>query len=206
MGFPSGLSSLELSPYFTIDEARSDGGFFWQTEDADPYWTGKGSTGKCNPARLADWEGFVADAVAKSTVLEFVDPIYSIPGAYAVSGLPGGWDGVAELVNLDDAWKPIIEGAPVGLILRRGDRVGVVQSNYKSYHMVSKPVVVSSAISQEIEIVPPLLTNIFAPAAQVVFLNPVIRLTIAPNSWSAPRRAREDTIGSFDVREATVQE
>lgn len=205
MSFPSGLSALTLSPFFPIDSASSNGGFSWETEEADPWWTGQGTTGKLNHNRLQDWEGFVAEAIAKSMVLEFVDPIYSIPGAYRQGVLPGGWNGVGELVDMTNTWAPTMSELPVGLALRRGDRLGAVQSGYKSYHMVSKAVVVSSAISQVVEIVPPLLSNIFAPAAQMVFLNPVVRLTILPGSWSAPRRAGVDTVGSFQVQEATVQ-
>lgn len=205
-GFPSGLSSLELSPFWSLEQAQSRGGFVWETEDADPWWVGQGNTGKLDARRLADWEGFIAEAVGKGLAVEFTDPVFNIPGAYRQSGLPAGWDGLAVLANLDNAWAPEIAGLATGLELRRGDRLGLVQGGYKTYHMVTKPVASASTISQVVEIAPPLLTNVFAPAAQVVLLNPVVRLQVEANSWKAPRNAGQNTVGSFRVREAVVQE
>lgn len=206
MSFPSGLSRLELFPNFNILDARTDSGFTWQTEDEDPYWLGSGSTGKLNHIRLGDWEGFIAEAIGKTLVLDLVDPIFNIPSAYRAAGvLPGGWNGIAEVDNLDDAWAPRIDGMPAGLVVRRGDRIGLAQGDYKSCHVVTKPIAAATALNQVVEIAPPLLPNVFAVGAQIVLLNPVVRMHIVPGSWKAPRVAQQDTIGSFSLKEATAQ-
>lgn len=204
--FPSGLQRLKLFPNFVIQDARENSGFTWQTEDEDPYWLGEASTGKLNDVRLGDWEGFVAEAIGKTMVLELVDPMFFIPSAYRATGtLPGGWNGIAILDDVANAWAPRADGFPTGLVLRRGDRLGLVQGDYKTYHIITKPVAATTSTNQVVEISPPLLPNLIGVGAQMVLLNPVVRTHIIPGSWSAPRIARQDTIGSFSLKEAAAQ-
>ena len=130
--FPAGLSTLELEIRFVRDTARDDAGASWETEDADPYWIGRLSTSKLSDDRLQDWEGFIADAVARRQEISFVDPIYRIPAAYRTSGLPDGFDGTATIVNVTDPAAPIFSGLPLGLVLKRGDRLNLIAGSQTS--------------------------------------------------------------------------
>ncbi|WP_156463980.1 hypothetical protein [Devosia sp. Leaf420] len=189
-----------------INDARENSGFTWQTEDEDPYWLGDASTKKLSSVLLADWEGFVAEAIGKTLVIDVVDPVFFMPSAYrAAAALPGGWNGTASVDNVENAWAPRADGLPAGLMLRRGDRVGLVQSGYKTCHIVTKPINAATATNQVIEISPPLLPNLFGVGAQMVFLDPVVRMHIVPGSWSAPRVPNQDTIASFQLKEAAAQ-
>lgn len=203
-GFPFGIAALDLQPQFSIETARSDGGFGWDVESADAFWRGSVTTGKLDHDRLQDWEGFIADAIDNRTVIDFVDPVYSRPGFYRETALPGSWDGSAAIVDLTNTRQPVLSGLPVGLVLRRGDRLSASEGAANSYHMVTKPLVVSSATEQAVDVSPLILPNVMAEDSAITFVDPVIKLMVEVNSWRAPRRARVQTVGSFSVYEAPV--
>lgn len=206
MTFPSGLNTIEFTPFFPVSEARDDAGNVWETREADPYWKGRGTTGKLNHDRLQAWEAFMLDAMLSRRTIEFVDPIYRIPAAYRSIGvLPFGFSGTGSLVDLEDPAAPIVANLPIGLVLRRGDRIGFADADNKTCHLVNADLTVDSISTQAIAVVPPVLPNVFEAGADVVLLNPVLRLNIEPNSWSVPRRARVDAIGTFAVIEAGIE-
>ena len=205
MSFPTGLNTIEFAPFLPVEEARDDAGNIWETRDADPYWRGRGTTGRLNHDRLQDWDGFMLDATMNRRVIEFVDPVYRIPAAYRVSGvLPGGFSGTGSVADLDDPNLPVFANLPVGLVLRRGDRIGFANGTNKTLHMVLANLTVTSFTEQAVAIVPPVLPNVFDVGDDVVLLNPVLRLNIEPNSWNVPRRARQDSVGTFSVIEAGI--
>jgi len=205
MNFPSGLASIEFTPFIPTDQARDEAGNVWQTHDADPYWQGKGRTGKLNFDRWQDWDGFMLDAMVNRRAIEFVDPVYRLPGAYRSTGvLPFGFSGTGSLVNLDDPLAPVVAGLPVGLVLRRGDRIGFANADNKTLHVITAGITVSSNTAQAIEVLPPVLPNVFDTGDDVVLKDAVLRLNIEPNSWSAPRIARQDSVGTFSVTEAGI--
>lgn len=204
MSFPGGLLSIDFAPFFPVEEARDDAGNVWETRDADPYWQGRGTTGKLNFDKLQNWDGFMLDAMLNRRVIEFVDPIYRVPAHYRKSPLPGGFSGTGQVANLLDPLNPAVQGLPVGMVLKRGDRIGFADSNNKTCHVITADLVVSSNVAQPIPVVPPVLPNVFGPGDDVVLVDPVLRLNIEPNSWSAPRRALQDTVGTFSVIEAGI--
>lgn len=204
MSFPSGLLSIDFAPFFPVEEARDDAGNVWETRDADPYWQGRGTTGKLNFDRLQDWDGFMLDAILNRRVFEFIDPIYRFPSHYRGGVLPGGFSGTGQVASLLDPLVPLVQGLPVGLVLKRGDRIGFADIHNKTCHVITSSLTVTSNTVQPIPVVPPVLPNVFAPGDDVVLVDPVLRLNIEPNSWSAPRLARQDTVGSFSVIEAGI--
>ena len=203
MSFPGALSAIRLSPFLPTEEARDDAGNSWQTMDADPYWRGSASTTKLTAAMLQDWEAFMLGAMQDRLAIEFVDPLFRLPKNYRSSGLPLGFDGIGSLADLTDPAAPVVSGLPLGLVLRRGDRLGVASGSNKSCHMVKADVTVASETAQTISVVPPILANVFEAGNDVVLVDPAIRLNIVPNSWSAPRQAMALPIGSFEVVEAS---
>lgn len=203
MSFPGGLSALTFAPFFPTEEARDNAGNSWQTMDADPYWRGTASTTKLNAGLLQDWDGFMLAAMQDRLAIEFVDPLFRLPRAYRASGLPLGFGGIGSIADLSDPATPVVSGLPVGLVLRRGDRLGVASGANKTCHVVRADVTVASGTAQAISVVPPIMDNVFEAGDDVVLADPGIRLNIVPNSWSVPRRAMTLTIGSFDVVEAS---
>lgn len=204
MSFPDGLSSIDFAPFLPMDGDRSDGGDVWWTMDADAYWRGRASTSKLNSRLLQDWEGFMLEAMLNQSVIEFVDPVFRIPAEYRASGLPAGFDGTGIIMDLDDPLNPVIFGLPVGLKLKRGDRIGVVSAGNKACHLITSDLTVTDDEAQAVPVLPPIASNVFSEADTVTLLNPVIRLTIVPNSWSAPRQARSEPVGTFEVAEASL--
>ena len=204
MSFPAGLSQIDFAPFLPMDGARSDAGDTWWTMDADAYWQGRASTTKLNPALLQNWEGFMLEAMLNQSSIEFVDPQLRIPAAYRGVGLPGGYDGVAVIEDLSDPLIPVVSGMPVGLVLRRGDRIGAVSVGNKTCHLLTANVTVVSNTAQALPVLPPILDNVFGAGDELHVLDPVIRLTVVPNSWSAPRRALSEPVGSFEVVEASI--
>jgi hypothetical protein len=202
--FPAGLSALELDIRWVRGNARDDAGASWETEDADPYWTGRLSTSKLNDDRLQDWEGFVSDAVAARLEIEFIDPIYRIPAAYRTTGLPGAYAGTGVIVNVTNPAAPVFSGLPLGLVLRRGDRLNLVDGARSSYHRLRADVTVASGAAQALPIVPYALDHVFGPGDGLLLLDPKVKLNIVANSWSAPRRARMLTVASCSLEEASL--
>lgn len=205
MNFPGNLSLIELDPNWVKDEARDQGGNVWETEDADPFWTGRLSTTKLNHDRLQDWVGFVHTAVRDRLAIEFVDPVFYIPAAYRGVGLPGGWDGLGTLFDISNGLQPVFSGLPVGLQLRRGDRLSIFDTDNCRYHMVESNLVVASATEQMVPITPAGLPNVFEAGDSVSFLNPRVLLNIVPNSWRVTRTPRQEPVGTFQVEEASVR-
>lgn len=204
MSFPAGLSQIDFAPFLPMDGARSDAGDTWWTMDADAYWQGRASTTKLHPALLQNWEGFMLDAMLNQSAIEFVDPQLRIPAAYRGGALPGGYDGVAVIESLSNPLSPVVSGLPVGLVLRRGDRIGAVSAVNKTCHLLTANVTVASSTAQALPVLPPILDNVFGPGDALHLLDPVIRLTVVPNSWGAPRQARSEPVGTFQVVEASI--
>lgn len=205
MSFPAGLSAIEFGPFLPMDGARSDAGDVWWTMDADAYWQGNASTTKLNPALQANWDGFMLAAMFHQTAVEFTDPRYRLPSAYRSAGvLPGGFDGEADIADLADPLNPVISGLPVGLELKRGDRIGVVSVDNKTLHVLAADVTVASSTAQVLPVLPPILDNVFSAGDQIRLIDPAVRLTVVPNSWSVRQQARSEPIGTFQVVEASV--
>lgn len=204
MNLPGGLSSIEFAPFLPMEGARSDGGDTWWTMDADAYWQGRATTTKLNPALLQQWDAFMLEAMFNQSGFEFIDPQFRMPRAYRASGLPVGFAGVGSIVDLADPLRPVASGLPVGLLLKRGDRVGAVSADNKTCHLLTSDVAVASNSAQALPVLPPILDNVFGAGDALHLVDPVIRLTVAPNTWSVPRTARSEPVGSFQVVEASI--
>jgi hypothetical protein len=204
VSFPHGLSGIEFLPFLPIERTSDLGHNIWETHDADAYWQGRATTTKLTDAKLQDWEAFMLASMYGRTAIDFVDPVFRIPAAYRDSNtLPFGFDGVGEIADLGDPLNPVALGLPVGLVLKRGDRISARSATNITCHMLVSDVVVSSNTAQALAVVPPILDNIFEAGDELVLLNPAIRINIVPNSWSAPRRAQQLTVGTFSVEEAS---
>ena len=204
ISFPAGLARLDLRIQWGRLVARDKLGGSWESEDADPYWTGSLTTSKLTDARLQDWEAFAAGAIAARSVIAFVDPVFRLPLAYRASGLPGDWDGTGEVEALDDPSAPVVSGLPVGVTLKRGDRLNLVDGTARSYHMLRADVTVASDTAQALPIVPYALPNAFSAGAGVSFADPSVGLHIVANSWTAPRVARQLTVATASLEEAAT--
>lgn len=191
---------LELEPDHLIYSTQSRGGYTSEVTFGDPTWGGSMRTTPLSERQLRAWEAFISEATQRMLAFELVHPLRLTPLEYSYDSLP--FSGTAAMVNIDDLNSPRLSGLPVGLQLRRGDRVQFTEGDHTAYRMVRSDVLVSSVLDQAVPVTPRLPLGMFTTAASAVFKDPKMRLRVTKNSWSAPLTAGQPTRGTFDVYEA----
>lgn len=181
----SAFGGIDVAPELGVAFARSEGGLVITSRNFDPYWRGRFTTGPLDPrgsnerARFIAWLIWAAD---NNMRVDIVHPRHRYPAAYTADTWPMG--GNAGLVDVPDLRTLVLSGLPAGLILRRGDRLSVLQDGLVVHRWIANDLVVASTIAQAVEVTPRLPIGVLAPAAAVVLENPPLRCTIVPGSWS----------------------
>lgn len=132
--------------------------------------------------------------------VDFVHPVHKLPSAYTVDTWP--MIGNATLGGISDLRTIAVSGLVVGMTLRQGDRLSIVQGDIIIHRWFARDLVVDSTISQTLELTPRLPIGVLAPGAAVVLRDPKMRFMIVPNSWSSREVAREECTISFEVQES----
>lgn len=183
--------------------ARSEGGLFVTSRKADPFWNGPMTTqplqGWQGNNQHADFLAFLTNCVDRNLRVDFVHPRHRLPSAYTDDTWPMAGD--ASLNAVTDAWTINAAGLSTGLILKRGDRLSVLQGDLVVHRWVAANLVVSSAISQNIQLTPRLPIGVLAADAVVVLRDPKMRFMIVPGSWDGEEVANPSPI-TFEVSEA----
>ena len=200
----TGFSGIGALPALGINSQRSEGGLVITSRRADPYWSGRltsgplSSTGDNERASLIAW---LYNTVELNLRVDWVHPRHRLPRAYTAATWP--MVGNASLVDVPDLRTIVVSGLTDGLVLQRGDRLSIMQDDIIIHRWISADLVVSSAISQSIALTPRLPIGVLAPAAAVVLEDPKMRFMIVPESW---RDSAGESYGpspiSFDIQEA----
>lgn len=206
LSFPtSDFYEVDLQPDFFIATSRSRGNESSEVRYADPLWGGRLTTTVLSAKQLKQWEAFISQCSDEFVTVDFVDPSFRVPMDYTVTTLSAltwpGVTGIGEVNSITNLRTLVCSNVPTNFSLRRGDRVAVTEGTEVAYRMVSEDVVASGA-TFNLKLTPRLPLGLFSSAAQVRFLNPFVRLRVAPNTWDAVRRGGEGQQGQFEVFEA----
>lgn len=196
------FTGLNVLPNDGKSFARSEGGLVITSSRVDPYWRGRMTTqplGVDVPNEHADFLAWMSWAVDLNMRVDFVHPRHRLPVSYTLETWPLSGD--ASLHSIIDLRTIRVGGLVNGLVLKRGDRLSIVQGDIIAHRWIAADITVSSIISQEIGITPRLPIGVFAPAATVVLKDPKMRFMIVPGSWDAAEQANASPV-SFDVEEA----
>ncbi len=178
------FTSLDLAPDLGVIAARSEGGLVITSRRFDPYWRGIFTTGPLDPRgdnERADFLAWLVWAADLNMRIDLVHPRHRYPSAYTATTWPMVGDG--SLVSTPDMRTLNISGVPVGTLLRRRDRVSVIQDDIIVHRWIAADVEVASEISQSIPVTPRIPIGVLAPGATVVLENPKMRFAIVPGSW-----------------------
>jgi hypothetical protein len=197
--FPVAFSRILLKVSSGLAFGRDRDVLLLNARKHEPHWIGSFQTGDLDPDEYADFSAFLTDLVDTNGRVDFVHPRFAVPRAYTQTTWPVAED--AELVAVTDLRHIVVSGLAVGTILKRGDRLTVIQGELRCYRSIAQDVVVSSAIAQTLRLSPRLPLGVFAAGAAVRFKLPPIRLAVVPDSYEPDETSRPSPI-SFDVMEA----
>lgn len=196
-----GFSALDIMPDLGIAMARTVGGLIVTSRRSDPFFRGTITTGDLEIATHSYLQAFLIDCVDQNRLVDFVHPRHVVPRSYTLENLP--WPGTGTITALPDNRTVTLSGLPIGLELKRGDRLTLEQGDLRCGRWIQSDVTVGSAIAEALPITPRLPIGIFAPGAFVQFKNPVMRFMVVPGSFSMAEAYRPTPI-SFDVSEAII--
>jgi len=197
------FSGISVHPELGVASARSEGGLIITSRKSDPYWRGRMTTVRLQPwggdNKYADMLAFLSRCVDLNLLVDIVHPRHRLPRAYSAATWP--MVGNAELTNVTDLRHIVVSGLSMALLLKRGDRVSIVQDDLIAHRWIATDTTVSSILAQTLELTPRLPIGVFAAGAAVVLENPKLRVRIVPGSWDADEVSQPSAI-SFEVEEA----
>lgn len=198
--FPvTGFSRIGVRIRSGVVTARTTGGLLVTGRRHEPHWAGPFTTGPLEPAEWSALAAFLEDCVDRNLRVDFVHPRHAVPRAYT----PASWPmiGDAELEAVTDLRTIVVSGLALGLNLRRGDRLSLMQGELVCHRKMAADVVVSSITAQTLALTPRIPMGIFAAGAAVRLRNPPLRLAIVPDS-SRDEEVFAQTPMTFETEEA----
>jgi hypothetical protein len=200
--FPvSGFKRIGLRVRSGIASTRDRGGLLITTRRAEPYWAGSFTTDELDHAAWSDLIALLDDCVDRNLRVDFVHPRHAVPRAYTPTSWPLSDD--PTLVSVTHGRQIVVLGLSIGMELKRGDRLTVMQGELRCYRRLAADVTVSSGIAQALPISPRLPLGVFTPGADVRFRNPPVRLAIVPDSYPDEEIYQQSAI-TFETEEALV--
>lgn len=197
------FTTLGVQAALGVTVARSEGGLVVTSRQGDPFWSGPMTTrplqGWKGNNEYADFLAFLTDCVDRHLRVDFVHPRHRLPSAYTAETWPMG--GNADLVDTPDLRAVTLSGLALGLILKRGDRLSILQDDIVVHRWIAADTVVSSTTSQHLPLTPRLPIGVLAPSATVVLEDPKMRFMVVAGSWNTEEVANPAPI-TFDVMEA----
>lgn len=177
------LAQLSAPESSGLGFSRSEGGLIITSRHSEPYLAGTMVTRPQVQDEFDDLEAFLFGAVQYSRRLDFIHPKHLIPRSYSATEFAAlGWSGNANVSAWPDLHTAVVSGMPVGLVLKRGDRMSITEGTKNSLKMIDQDVIVSSVISQTIALSSRVPIGVFTVAAIVHFQNPVLRFMVVPDS------------------------
>lgn len=199
--FPVGFASIDLQVQDGTAFGRTIAGLVMTGRRHQPYWAGSFSTDSLSFDEWSDLTTMLGDCIENNLRVDFVHPRFALPRQYTAANWPVVGDPV--LVSITNPRAIVVSGLTVGLQLKRGDRLTLMQGDLRCYRKIRSDLVVTSGIAQTLPLSPRLPPGVFAAGAVVRMQNPAIRLAIVPDSLDAVEKYSEQPV-SFDVAEALL--
>lgn len=179
--FPVGFARIELRPSPAAIYGMEESGLLIYGRKANRPWRGKLTTPDLTRDEHARLYAALVNAEEKNLRFDFVHPKFELPRAYTRAT----WPLVADptLVEVTDLYTIKVAGLAVGMRLRAGDRLSLMNDTLVCYCMLSEDVVVESGASQSIPLVPRLPIGVFEEDDIVRFDRPPVRLAIVPGGY-----------------------
>lgn len=200
--FPlAGFERIGLRVVSGVVTRRDLGGMLITRRKFEPYWAGPFTTDKLRPAAWSDLVAFLDSCVERNLRVDFIHPRHAVPRDYTVASWPLALD--PALVSVTHGREIVVSGLEVGMTLKRGDRLTLMQGELRCYRRLPADVTVASAIAQALPIGPRLPLGVFTAGAGVRFLNPPVRLAIVPDSYQDDEIYQPTAI-TFETEEALI--
>ncbi|HTM77010.1 MAG TPA: hypothetical protein VL133_05225, partial [Devosia sp.] len=178
-----GFERIGLRVISGVVTARDRGGMIVTGRRAEPRWAGSFTTDKLTRDDWADLVALLDDCVDRNLRVDFIHPLFKVPRSYTLDTWPLAADPV--LVAVTDRRHIVVSDLTVGLVLKRGDRLTLIQDELRCYRKIAVDTVVTSAIAQTLQLTPRIPAGLFAAGSIVRFKYPPIRLAIVPDSYQA---------------------
>lgn len=195
----AGFGRIGLRIVSGITTRRDRRGLLITGRRNEPYWAGPFTTDRLDPDMWSIVTAFLDNCVDRNLRVDFVHPRRAIPRAYTM----GSWPLVADpiVTAVTHGRQIVASGLQVGMTLKRGDRLTIMQGDLRCYRRLENDLVVASAVSQALPISPRIPLGVFTPGAAVRFKNPPVRLAIVPDSYPQDE-VYEQTAITFETEEA----
>lgn len=194
-----GFERIGLRVVSGVVTARDRGGMIVTGRRAEPRWAGPFTTDKLSRNEWADLFALLDDCVDRNLRVDFIHPLYAVPRSYTLDTWPLAADPV--LVSATDRRHIMVSGLTVGLMLKRGDRLTLMQDDLRCYRKIAVDTVVTSAIAQTLQLTPRIPSGLFAAGSIVRLKNPPIRLAIVPDSYAQDEEYSPTPV-TFETEEA----
>lgn len=178
---PTLFTQVSLRPAPAIAYALEESGVLITGRKADRPWKLEATTDNLTPDEHADLFALLVEAEEKNLRFEFVHPRRRLPRAYTAATWPMVGDATLEAVP--DLYTLDCSLLPIGMTLKRGDRLTILQGELRGYRMLSADVTVASSVSQLLPVVPRLPIGVFTAGAAVRLADPMVRLALIPDSF-----------------------
>jgi hypothetical protein len=199
--FPVAFGVIDLKPAGSISFAEEESGLLIVGRKPNRPWKGRFTTGRLDQAEHADLFGLLLKAEERNLRFDFVHPRFRLPRSYNAGSWPMVGD--AELEAVTDLYTLTCSGLSMGLLLKRGDRLTIMQDDLRCYCMLSADVTVASISAQALPVLPRLPIGVFAAGAAVRLEDPMVRLALVPGGYDMAEEVSPRPV-SIDVIEALV--
>lgn len=196
---PFNLRATKLGIVSGLAFGRDEGGLIINSRHVEPYWSGVLTTPPLTRAERIEALAFLDDCVDRNLRVDVIHPSYRYPIGYTSADWPMGVAD-ADLGSVTNLRTIGVSGMTVGIVLRKGSRLCLIQGDTVCYRKVVSTVTVSSTIAQSISIGPRLPPGVFTVGATVRFANPFLRSMVVPESWD-PDESIDDEDLSCEVME-----
>lgn len=196
---PVHFEQLKLWPAGGIPHAMEESGLLITGRRLVRPWTLQATTDKLDQGEFANLSATLLEAEERNLRFDFVHPRFALPRAYTPATWPMAGDAALEAVpNLYTIDCSLL---PIGLMLKKGDRLTLMQGELRCYCMLSADVTVASSVSELLPVLPRLPIGVFSAGAAVRLEGPMVRLALLPDSYDVSEQYQPRPI-SLELIEA----
>ena len=176
-----GFDKIGIRIVSGIAQRRDRGGTLITRRRNMPFWAGPITSDKLFPRDRADYVAFLDNCVSRNLRIDFVHPRFQTPAAYTLATWPLVVD--PTLASVTHGHQIVVAGLQLGMQLKRGDRLTLVQGELRCCRPLSADLVVASTTAQALPLSARIPLGVFTAGALVRFRLPPIRLAVVADSY-----------------------